>query len=179
MAVWTLLALPLTGVGLCMGHAFRRRLWEFADLLLAPWLRWGAMVAVHQAWNLFFPVNVAAPLLTAGGGILGLVAHRNRLGKLLAGNRPALMVWAVGLAAVALWLAHHALKQPGWYDSGPYHLNARRWARLHPVFPSLADFHGDWHSTTPPFSTPPCAMWGILPIDRIKWRRIFSSCSWR
>lgn len=145
-AMWGLLWLVFTGLGLGVRQLFGARLSAASDLRLslrlAPWVGWCAAIAVLQLWHCLRPVDAWAFAVIGTLGLAGLAWHARPLAALLASNR-RVCVGAVALFGLcALWLANHAVMQPGVYDSGLYHLNGIRWAKEYAIVPGLGNLHG-------------------------------------
>ncbi|MDA0576673.1 MAG: hypothetical protein O3B24_01080 [Verrucomicrobia bacterium] len=142
VAMWGLLWLVFTGVGLLIRRLCGATAATSNDLRLAPWLGWGSAIAFLQFWSFLWPVSAAAFGVVALAGLLGIVAHARVLAGLLAAHRREAMALAALCALCSVWLANHAVMQPGVYDSGLYHLNGVRWASEYAIVPGLGNLHG-------------------------------------
>lgn len=138
---WLLLGVIVAGVGLLVRRVFGRGPETVDDLLLAPWIGWGAAIAFLQIWHVSHPVTAWALLAVVVAGAVGLLAHARPLARLLTGRVRAAFAAAGVIALAALWLANQSVMQPQVYDGGLYHLNAVRWAREYPLIPGLGNLH--------------------------------------
>lgn len=142
VAMWSLLWLLAVGLGLLVRRAWGARSVDAQQLTLLPWLGWGGMIGVLQVWHLSWPVDSGAFLTIVLLGVAGLLWHWRVLVHLLVEHRrqwPGLLLASM---VGALWVANHAVMQPGVYDSGLYHLNGVRWAREFAIVPGLGNLHG-------------------------------------
>ncbi|MCE9613221.1 MAG: hypothetical protein K8T26_03040 [Lentisphaerae bacterium] len=139
---WGFLWVIVSGLGLVLRRLFGRGFTSPGDLRLAPWLGWGGVLVILQLWHLARPVNAAALGVVVVAGLAGWLWHARRAGSLLAMHRREALQAALVFGLVALWLANHAVRQPGIYDTGLYHLNAVRWAKEYAIVPGLGNLHG-------------------------------------
>jgi hypothetical protein len=139
IASWGLFALLFTGVGL----ALRRRSSDTNTFSPGTsfWVGWAGVIALLQLWHLILPVDGRAFIVVALISAAGLWRHRAALGGWLRGLKQIAVSRWILIALALIWMAHHALGEPGIYDTGYYHVQMIKWIRTYPIVPGLANLH--------------------------------------
>jgi hypothetical protein len=137
-ALWILLAAWLAGIGaLLLGDDPAEGACE--SLHLAFWMGAAATTALLMVWHLALAVDAWAAGAVAALGVAGWVTRRTWF-RACSRGRPAIVA-ILGAAALAVWVANHALNAGG-MDDYNYEFQAIRWIHDFPIVPGLANLHG-------------------------------------
>lgn len=144
VATWLALTAVLIGVGLLVARVSGVR--ESASpsaVLDACWPGFAVALLLLQLQALSGPVGPWLLGALAILGALGLASERGRLAAAWARGRSVPRPVVVALVLATAWVANRAIGPGTLLDSGIYHWNAIRWAKLAGTVPGLANLQSN------------------------------------